>query len=111
MTRQPWPNIASTLSAAEQAAHPMSGPRRRPHELPGSFPTNRGATHVNCSPMIPARFTGTESPIAGIIHSDGLAMKTMHSIESEPQAQRLPAETGLRRSLTERNGGLDLRRA
>ena len=46
--------------AVEQAAHPESGPRRRPHALPGSFVTHDDsgrATHANCSPIIPARFT------------------------------------------------------
>ncbi len=45
--------------AAEQAAHPKSGPRRRPHELSESFVT-RGdperTTHINRSPIVPARF-------------------------------------------------------
>src|SRR5437762_3028339 len=48
--------------AAEQAAHPKSGPRRRPHELPGSLVTHenlRRTTHTNCSPIIPARFRRT----------------------------------------------------
>jgi hypothetical protein len=46
--------------AAEQAAHPMSGPRRRPHKLSGSFVAqgdSERTTHVNCSPIFPARFT------------------------------------------------------
>ncbi len=46
--------------AAEQTAHPMSGPRRRPHALPGSFVTHGDfsqMTHTNCSPIFPARFT------------------------------------------------------
>ena len=37
----------------------MSGPRRRPHKLPGPFVTHGGfgrTTHANCSPIIPARF-------------------------------------------------------
>jgi hypothetical protein len=45
--------------AAEQAAHPKSGPRRRPHKLPGSCVTHgdfRRTTHTNCSPRIPVRF-------------------------------------------------------
>src|SRR5580700_2314493 len=46
--------------AAEQAAHPKSGPRRRPDELLGSFVTHgdfRRTTHTNCSPRFPARFS------------------------------------------------------
>jgi hypothetical protein len=49
--------------AAEQAAHPKSGPRRRPRELPGSVVTQRDfgrTTHINCSPIFPARFKTTE---------------------------------------------------
>jgi len=49
----------STSPAAEQAAHPKSGPRRRPHELSESF-VIRGdsgrTTHITRSPMNPARF-------------------------------------------------------
>ena len=51
---------ASIQLAAEQAAHPTSGPRRRPHELPGSSVSHGGfgrTTHLNCSPVFPARFT------------------------------------------------------
>ena len=46
--------------AAEQAAHPKSGPRRRPHELPGSLVTDRdseGATHTNRPPRFSVRFS------------------------------------------------------
>jgi hypothetical protein len=45
--------------AAEQAAHPTSGPRRRPRKLPESFVTQGDfgrTTHINCSPIFPARF-------------------------------------------------------
>jgi hypothetical protein len=59
MTRRPSPNHAPTGPAAEQAAHPKSGPRRRPHELPGSVVTHGdfgSTTHVNRPPIIPARF-------------------------------------------------------
>ena len=60
MTTRPSPNpIRRRQPAAEQAAHPKSGPRRRPHELPGSFVTHenlRRTTHTNCSPILPARF-------------------------------------------------------
>jgi hypothetical protein len=48
--------------AAEQAAHPKSGPRRRPDELLGSFVTHgdfRRTTHTNCSPRFPARFSSS----------------------------------------------------
>jgi hypothetical protein len=51
----------STSPAAEQAAHPNSGPRRRPRELPGSLVTHEDVerpTHTNCSPIFPARFKG-----------------------------------------------------
>lgn len=61
MTKRRSPNsMRRRQPAAEQAAHPLSGPRRRPHALPGSFVTHedfRRTTHVNCSPMNPARFT------------------------------------------------------
>ena len=46
--------------ADEQTAHPTSGPRRRPHELPESSVirgNSRRTTHVNCPPRIPVRFT------------------------------------------------------
>jgi len=45
--------------ADEQTAHPTSGPRRRPHELPESSVirgNSRRTTHVNCPPRIPVRF-------------------------------------------------------
>ena len=61
MTRRRWHNQRDRLSpAAEQAAHPKSGPRRRPHELSGSLVSeghSGGSTHVNRSPIFPARFT------------------------------------------------------
>ena len=44
---------------AEQAAHPKSGPRRRPLELPGSFVTSGHSgrtTHTNRPPRFPVRF-------------------------------------------------------
>jgi hypothetical protein len=60
MTSPRWPEIMyRILPAAEQAAHPKSGPRRRPHELPKSFRTHgdsRRTTHITRSPTEPVRF-------------------------------------------------------
>jgi hypothetical protein len=60
MTTRPSPNpIRRRQPAAEQAAHPNSGPRRRPHKLPGFVVTPgdfASTTHVNRSPIFPARF-------------------------------------------------------
>jgi hypothetical protein len=66
MTTRPLPNPIHRLQpAAEQAAHPKSGPRRRPHELPRSVVTHAHfgkATHINCSPIFPVRFMGSRGP-------------------------------------------------
>jgi hypothetical protein len=60
MTSPRWPEILyRRLPAAEQAAHPKSGPRRRPHELPKSFRTHGDSsrtTHITRSPTEPVRF-------------------------------------------------------
>jgi hypothetical protein len=43
----------------------MSGPRRRPHALLGSLvihANSRTTTHVNCSPIFPARFSFHVTP-------------------------------------------------
>ena len=58
------------LPAAEQAAHTKSVPRRRCHELLGFFVTHGDfgtTTHLNCSPIIPARFSRTERALLNVL--------------------------------------------
>src|SRR6266487_988272 len=65
--------------AAEQTAHPMSGPRRRPHALPGSFVTHGDfsqMTHTNCSPIFPARFKRWHTLAASVAYRVTVAWMT-----------------------------------
>jgi hypothetical protein len=67
---KPRPNRTSRLQpAAEQAAHPNSGPRRRPRELSGSFVTHDDSgrpTHSNRPPRFPVRFSDSSYRIRAV---------------------------------------------
>jgi hypothetical protein len=68
MSRRLRPNRRLRRQRAAEQTHPMSGPRRRPHELPRSF-VIRGesgrTTHVNRPPKFPVRFKPAPQFIRG----------------------------------------------